>query len=100
MQLNRREWLTGMGAGAALASLSVSPAQAIFQSATSSLPPPITREERLARLAKARALMAENDIGAIVVESGPSLVYFTGVRWGRSERFTGAVIPVNGGMYM
>ena len=96
MQLNRREWLTGIGAGAALASLSIAPARAVFEATQPSLPPPISREERLARLAKARALMAENDIGAIVVESGPSLVYFTGVRWGRSERFTGAVIPVEG----
>ena len=60
------------------------------------LPPPIGRDERLARLARARALMQANDIGAIVVESGPSLDYFTGVRWGRSERLTGAVIPATG----
>jgi len=60
------------------------------------LPPPIGRDERMARLVRARALMQANDIGAIVVESGPSLDYFTGVRWGRSERLTGAVIPVTG----
>ena len=35
-------------------------------------------------------------IGAILVESGSSLTYFTGVRWGRSERLTAAVIPVEG----
>ena len=60
------------------------------------IPPPIDREERLQRLAKARALMQANDIGAIIVESGPSLDYFTGVQWGRSERLTGTVIPVSG----
>jgi Xaa-Pro dipeptidase len=60
------------------------------------IPPPIGREERLARLAKARSLMAANDIGAIIIESGPSLDYFTGVQWSRSERLTGTVIPVTG----
>ena len=60
------------------------------------IPPPIGREERLQRLAKARQLMQANNIGAIIVESGPSLDYFTGVQWHRSERLTGAVIPADG----
>ena len=30
------------------------------------------------------------------IEAGSALVYFTGVRWWRSERFTGAVIPAEG----
>lgn len=57
---------------------------------------PIGRDERMARLNRAQALMAVNDIGAIVVEPGASLVYFTGVRWWRSERLTAAIIPVVG----
>lgn len=40
--------------------------------------------------------MAANNIGSVVVESGPSLDYLTGVQWSRSERLTGAVIPVEG----
>jgi Xaa-Pro dipeptidase len=60
------------------------------------LPPPITSAERLQRLAKARALMQQLGLGAIIVESGPSLDYFTGVQWWRSERLTGAVIPAQG----
>jgi len=60
------------------------------------IPPPITSAERLQRLAKARALMQQHGIGAIIVESGPSLDYFTGVQWWRSERLTGAVIPAQG----
>ena len=32
--------------------------------------------------------MQANDIGAIIVESGSSLDYFTGVQWSRSERVT------------
>jgi Xaa-Pro dipeptidase len=35
-------------------------------------------------------------IGAVLVESGPSLDYYTGVQWRRSERLTGAVIPAQG----
>jgi len=60
------------------------------------LPPPISNEERLARLAKARDLMQRNGIGAVLVESGPSLDYYTGIQWWRSERLTGAVIPAQG----
>ncbi|PAX09568.1 M24 family metallopeptidase [Sphingomonas lenta] len=57
---------------------------------------PITPAERAARLAKAQALMRENGIGAVLIEPGASLVYFTGVRWGRSERLTAAVLPAEG----
>lgn len=57
---------------------------------------PIGREERAARLARAQALMKSNGIGAVLIEPGASLLYFTGVRWGRSERLTAAVIPVEG----
>lgn len=95
MDVSRREWMTGLGAGLLLAGVA-SPALTARQMVSPGLPPPIGRDERLSRLARARALMARHDIGAVVVESGPSLDYFTGVRWGRSERFTGAVIPVEG----
>jgi Xaa-Pro dipeptidase len=57
---------------------------------------PISDEERRARIAKARRLMAENQIDAIVLEGGSSLFYFTGVRWGLSERPFLAVMPKNG----
>jgi Xaa-Pro dipeptidase len=57
---------------------------------------PISAEERLARLDKARRLMAENKIDALVLTGGSSLEYFTGVRWGLSERMFGAVIPAKG----
>ena len=57
---------------------------------------PITPAERAARLAKAQRLMKANGIDAVLIEPGASLVYFTGVRWGRSERLTAAVLPVDG----
>ena len=60
------------------------------------LPPPISQAERLQRIAKARQLMQQNGIGAVVVESGSSLDYLTGVQWHRSERLTAAVIPAQG----
>lgn len=57
---------------------------------------PIGTAEREARIARAQALMRANGIGAILVEPGSSLIYFTGVRWSRSERLTCVVIPVGG----
>jgi Xaa-Pro dipeptidase len=50
---------------------------------------PIERAEYLARIDKARALMGKHGIGALLIEPGASLVYFTGVQWWRSERLTG-----------
>ena len=40
--------------------------------------------------------MRANGIGAVLIEPGSSLVYFTGIRWGRSERAMLAVLPVEG----
>ena len=57
---------------------------------------PITDSERRERMDKARRLMVENKIGGIFLEGGSSLFYFTGVRWGRSERTFGAVLPARG----
>ncbi|VAW04689.1 Proline dipeptidase, partial [hydrothermal vent metagenome] len=57
---------------------------------------PISVDERKRRIAKAQRLMREAGIGALLLEAGSSLVYFTGVRWRRSERFTGAIIPATG----
>jgi Xaa-Pro dipeptidase len=57
---------------------------------------PITDDERLARIEKARRLMADNGIGAIVLESGTSMTYFANVRWGLSERPFLLVIPQKG----
>jgi Xaa-Pro dipeptidase len=57
---------------------------------------PITVEERRGRVEKARALMVENDIAAVYLEAGPSLFYFTGVEWERSERMMSAIMPAQG----
>ncbi len=57
---------------------------------------PITRAERAQRIARAQALMKANNIGAVLVEAGSSLVYFTGIEWWRSERLTAAILPDEG----
>ncbi len=57
---------------------------------------PITEAERRGRIEKAQRLMKENRIGAIFMEGGTSLFYFTGVRWSNSERMFAAVLPAKG----
>jgi Xaa-Pro dipeptidase len=57
---------------------------------------PISDHERLARIDKARRLMAEQGIGAIVLEPGTSMSYFVNMRWGLSERPFLLVIPQTG----
>jgi Xaa-Pro dipeptidase len=54
---------------------------------------PITLAEREQRLDHARALMHQNQIDAIVIATGTSLNYFTGLRWGQSERFFAWTLP-------
>jgi Xaa-Pro dipeptidase len=59
-------------------------------------PRPITRDERLARVERARRLMARNKIDALILSGGTSLVYFTNIRWGGGERLFACVIPARG----
>jgi len=57
---------------------------------------PITREEREQRQDRARKLMAENSLDAIVLMEGTSLRYFTGIRWWGGERMFALVLPAKG----
>ncbi|HEY8226597.1 MAG TPA: M24 family metallopeptidase [Pyrinomonadaceae bacterium] len=57
---------------------------------------PITLDERRARIEKARRLMREQRIDAIYLEPGSSMLYYTGMRWGTSERMFALVIPARG----
>ena len=61
---------------------------------------PITAAERQLRADKARRLMAEQKIGAIVITGGTSLTYFTNVRGGQSERIFAWVLPESGAPYI
>lgn len=57
---------------------------------------PITSDERRARIEKARRLMAQEKIDALILTGGTSLVYFTNIRWGGGERLFACIIPVKG----
>jgi len=124
MKISRRTFVhssaaAGIGAGASAcspASPSASAGQALLSAQAQSPAPtgggthpalaalktmtadvkPITKEERAARVQKAQQLMAANKIGALMLEGGSSMFYFTGVRWGLSERPFVCVIPAKG----
>jgi Xaa-Pro dipeptidase len=97
--IDRRSFV---GMSGAVAAASFLPAAALSFVADPELKPmtgdvvPIGVAERQARIARAQRLMQQQGISAVLVEPGASLVYFTGIRWGRSERLTGAVIPREG----
>ncbi len=57
---------------------------------------PISIEERKSRIEKAQRLMAQNNIKALLLDSGTSLQYFTGISWWPSERTMVAIIPAHG----
>lgn len=101
MTISRRDMirLTGAASVASVAGFSFGTLSA---SAEGDLPAmaaaavPISPLEHEARIANAQMLMQEQGIDALVIEAGSALVYFTGIRWWRSERFTGVVIPAEG----
>ncbi|HEX8481008.1 MAG TPA: Xaa-Pro peptidase family protein [Allosphingosinicella sp.] len=98
-EIGRRGFALGaLAAGAALAvrpSSLLAAARPDLQPMTGDVPP-IGSAERLQRLEKARRLMRRHGLGAVLIEPGASLDYFTGVQWWRSERLTSALIPVQG----
>lgn len=57
---------------------------------------PIGNDERRARIEKARRLMAQHRLGAVMLTQGTSLVYFTNIRWGGGERLFACVVPAKG----
>jgi Xaa-Pro dipeptidase len=58
--------------------------------------PAITRDERLSRIDRARALMSANGADALLVGAGLSLSYFTGIGWGMIERLVAMVLTRDG----
>jgi Xaa-Pro dipeptidase len=111
--LSRRSflWLTSAAAGLSVTRLS---AQRGRETEAPGPPPPsiaaltsmrdrarpITVDERRARIERAKAIMAAQKIDAIVLAGGTSLLYFTGIRWGNSERLFAVVIPKVGNPYV
>jgi Xaa-Pro dipeptidase len=57
---------------------------------------PISLKERQERIEKARQLMAVHKMDAILLVGGTSQIYFTGMRWGNSERLLATVVPQSG----
>jgi Xaa-Pro dipeptidase len=57
---------------------------------------PISADERRGRVSKAQRLMADNGLDGLLLTGGTSLEYFTGIRWGLSERLFAVVIPASG----
>ena len=115
MSLDRRQFtglLAGMLAGSALRPEGQASASTTESGADPCNPPPqlkalkpmldgvepITAAERARRVERARQLMAETGIGAVVMEPGTNMTYYTGVRWGQSERPFVAVLPARGDM--
>ena len=102
MAINKREFLklSGATAGSGLVLAACGAGTTAGRAAT--LRPltddvvPITVEERLARVAKAQSLMAEHGLAALIIEPGSAMLYFSGIRWRRSERLTALVIPREG----
>jgi Xaa-Pro dipeptidase len=60
---------------------------------------PITKDERGERQERARKLMSENAVDAIVLMEGTSLQYFTGVDWWGGERLFALVLPAKGAAF-
>jgi Xaa-Pro dipeptidase len=100
MRVSRREFLALSAAGAAIAGPGGARAHASgagsgLTSLTRAVSP-IDTAEHGARLAKLQGLMQQHRIGAMLIESGSSLEYFTGIHWWRSERTTAALVSAQG----
>lgn len=59
-------------------------------------PAAIAPAEYATRLARARALMREADVDALLVTAGMSLRYFAGIGWGQSERLVAMLLTADG----
>jgi len=106
--LTRRQFLEAGALGAGAVAVGCAPAPwgapdaAAVPEAIAALRPmtdgivPISRDERLARIAKAQQLMEAERLDAIFMEGTATCFYYTGTRWGQSERTFGAVIPARG----
>ena len=106
MEINRRRFLqaAAVSAGTMAAGCAKQDAEADDEvpAAIRALKPmtdgvvPISDDERKQRIDKAQRLMAEHQIDAIFMEGATSCFYYTGMRWGQSERTFGVVIPAAG----
>lgn len=61
---------------------------------------PISIAERAGRVENAKKLMRQHGLNALYLNSGTSMVYFTGIRWSGGERLFAVVIPVEGSAFV
>lgn len=61
-----------------------------------SIAAPIGNDEYQQRLQRARTLMRELGVDALLVTAGASLRYFSGIGWGASERLLGLLLTAQG----
>lgn len=97
MKFDKRDFLKLGAAGALLGPTMLSHAFAqgdILPRVSSARP--ITRQERESRVQKVQGFMQAAGVDALVIEPGSTMVYFSGLRWWRSERLTALVIPKEG----
>ena len=91
---------------ATAAALPILPILAPAQTTPATLPDraheaiPIAPAERQQRADKARALMQRQGIASLVITGGTSLVYFTGIHSGQSERLFAWILPAAGAPYI
>lgn len=108
---SRRDFVALSAVGAL--GIAARPTELVSEAQSSVLPPAIkaltsmkaqakaiTIDERKTRLEKARGLMRANGIDALMLTGGTSMEYFTGIRWGLSERLLAAVIPSKGSAFL
>lgn len=97
---SRRGFLKAGGAGiAAAAGAFAMPgalARKVDRESPIHLPEPISNAERSLRIEAAQKLMQAQGFGAIVIEAGTSMLYFSGLAWRQSSRLTALVIPAEG----
>jgi Xaa-Pro dipeptidase len=113
LMISRRRFLeVGTAAGVAAVSRPLAASGAQEKRGDSTLPPSlaqlkshksqataITREEHRQRQERARKLMSENALDAMVLMEGTSLRYFTGIRWWGGERLFALVLPAKGAAF-
>lgn len=104
--MKRRNFISGISAMATgasittLSSFSDGRVSAESGSTLMNMPdvPLITTDERKKRIEKAQRLLVEQKMGALILDAGTSMDYFSGIRWGQSERPMVVIIPAKGAL--
>jgi len=107
--ISRRRFLQASTVVAGVTSVSPLSSQEVRGQKAENLPPSIDSlksrrnearqvsiEERAQRQERARVLMREQHIDAILLAQGTSLVYFAGIQWWGGERLFAMVLPAKG----